>query len=192
MGNSSNQGKGVDAMSVNFLMSVNEEMSRQASIRYLDIHKSLHGNMEFIRDAIDRGVPADKFVENVIKNFGLMKTNGNVRPEIVHGFNKTQAAICEFAMGSREWQLRTEGVVFREGHECLGSLRPVKQLDSDQFGFGTFFHDGASLGPDGRAQDMPATAEPISGNGDIMGALDVYEERRGHKHAPENNNRMSM
>lgn len=177
---SSNQGKGVDAVNANFLMSVNREMSRQASIRYLDIHKSLHGDLEALRDAVDRGVPAERFVDRIIQDFGLMRTNGDVRPEIVHGFNKTQAAICEYAMQSREWRLGSDGTVYREENDGLGSLRPLKQKDSDLYGFGTFFHEGAALGEDGRAVDIARKPEPISGNSDIAEAVQTYENRRGN------------
>lgn len=178
---SSHQGRGVDAVSANFLKMVNAEMSRQASIRYLDIHKSLHGDLEAIKDAVDRGVAADRFVDRIIRDFGLMRTSGDVRPEIVHGFNKTQAAICEYAMQSDDWRLATDGTVYREEADGLGSLRPLKQKDSDQYGFGTFFHEGARIGEDGRGIDVAGRSEPISGNIDIAEAVQTYENRRGNR-----------
>jgi len=181
---SSNPGRGVDAVAANFLKAVNAEMSRQASIRYLDIHKSLHGDMEALKDAVDRGIPADDFVNRVIDDFGLMRTSGDVRPEIVHGFNKTQAAICEYAMQSSEWRLGTDGVVYREEADGLGSLRPLKQKDTDHYGFGTFFHEGATIGEDGRPVDISGRNEPISGNSDIAEAVQIYENRRGNAMAP--------
>lgn len=177
---SSYHGRGVDAEAATFLKLVNAEMSQQASIRYLEIHKSLHGDMEVLKDAVDRGVPADRFVAKVIEDFGLMRTSGDVRPEIVHGFNKTQAAICEYAMQSPEWRLGTDGVVYREEADGLGSLRPLKQKDTDHYGFGTFFHEGASLGEDGRPMDICGRNEPISGNSDIAEAVQIYESRRGN------------
>lgn len=176
---SSYQGRGVDVISANYLKMVNAEMSRQASIRYLEIHRSLHGDLEALKDAVDRGVPPGRFVDRTIQDFGLMRNSGEVRPEIVHGYNKTQAAICEFAMQSSDWRLGTDGTVYRQQADGLGSLRPLKQRDGDQYGFGTYFHEGARIGEDGRAVDIKTDYEPISGDVDISEAVNTYESRRG-------------
>lgn len=165
-----------DPVSAEYLKAVNAEMSQRASIRYMDVFKSLHGDLHMLRDAIDRGVGAVEFVERTIADFGLMRNGGEIGPELVHGFNRAQAAICEFAMGSEDWRLGTDGWVYRESDNGLGSLRPLKVRDGSGFGFGVFFHEGASLGEDGRAVNR-GDGDPISGRSDIADAVAEFENR---------------
>lgn len=168
--------RAADAASAAYLKSVNMEMNQRAAIRYIDIYKSLHGDLQMLRDAAERGVTPSDFAERTILDFGLMRNGGDIDPDLVRGFNRAQAAICEFAMSSDQWRLGTDGCVYHESDDGLGSLRPLKVKDGRQFGFGVLFHEGASLGADGRAVNR-GEGEPVSGRSDIADAVREYEKR---------------
>jgi len=168
--------KGVDQMAADYMKAVNEAMMRKSSLRYTEVFKSLHGDLEALRAAMDNGVSAESFTARTIADFGLIQNGQNDR-DVVIGFNKAQVAICEFAMDSNDWRLARDGCVYREEEDGLARLRPVKRRDSNEFGFGTVFYEGASLGEDGRPVNIGARVA-ISGHLDIKEAVSEYERRR--------------
>lgn len=128
-----------------YLRMVDAEMVSEAAIKYLEIYKSLNGDLQAMKGYADDGVSPRDFVNRVIVDFGLKRNEaGNDRDE-VERHNRVQAAIAGFAMEDPEWTLGTNGVVYKETDTGLLSMVPIAPPAGGPCWIGILEHEGASL-----------------------------------------------
>jgi len=180
--------KGANPMLSEALKMANEAMLREASVRYMDVAKSLHGDFEYLREVVDGNFEApggirqaiSDFVNRTITDFGLVRNRPGVDPDLVRGYNLAQVAICEFSRDSDEWKLGPDGRVTKVEDDGLVSMRPVRDLGSTNYGFGILFHEGAYRSENGAAMDM-GEGVPVSGKYDIGEAVVEYDLQRSNR-----------
>lgn len=179
-----------DPASAEFLQKVLPLMKNVTGLDYLKVKDALHGKdkgfMEFIRDAVDRGVAPEEFVRFTVETNGLMCASMDTSVDEAEYFNQTKLAILEFADEVPGWERGLNGsvgsLIYAEDGSIVARamMNPIKHARTGEYGFAVRIYDRDFDQPESDHIAFKSTpAEKFAGYDieDPVNELDAYRAK---------------
>lgn len=127
-----------------FLKAVNQALSTEYGVRYMDVAEEIDTGFDRLRKAFSAGCKPEDFASITARSVGFVRVDSH-GIEGAREYNKRKAALAEFVRSDRDWVIGADGEVYRQQDEALVRLEPIHSKLRGTWGFGVSVAEGASL-----------------------------------------------
>lgn len=160
-----------------YLSEVNRAFEEKSGVRYMEIQKTIHPNMEALKDAFDRGASVQDFVVSTMDMFGFIASSdyGDITAK---AYNTAKAALLEFVIEDDRWVRGLKGAFYMQTDAGVAEIRPEAN-ENGEFRFVIDHLGGAELDDYGRRLKSKGQIIGTFQSADIGDALDKFDRVLG-------------